>query len=220
MRRKLSARKERLYAVACCRSIWNLLPFEESRQAILAAERYAEGAARERELEAAHYEASWAIRERPGYRESAAQTAVNTAARKLLWECLNLAGPQFDPARTAAVAAGEHARELRRRPEEGSRAAAWAELKEQSRQCEILRDLVGDPFHPAVFQPHWVAWRDGTVRKMSEIVYDALAFDRLPILADALEDAGCTDAAILHHCRTGGEHVRGCWVIDALLGKS
>ena len=68
--------------------------------------------------------------------------------------------------------------------------------------------------------PSWLAWNDGAIRKMAQAIYDARAFDRLPLLADALEDAGCTDAAILSHCREPGEHVRGCWVVDLLLGKS
>ena len=66
----------------------------------------------------------------------------------------------------------------------------------------------------------WLAWNDGTIRKMAQVIYGDRAFDRLPLLADALEDAGCTDADILGHCRTPGEHVRGCWVVDLLLGKS
>jgi hypothetical protein len=57
------------------------------------------------------------------------------------------------------------------------------------------------------------------VLKLSRAIYDDRAFDRLPVLADALEDAGCTDRTILAHCRSGGEHVRGCWVVDLLLGK-
>ena len=52
------------------------------------------------------------------------------------------------------------------------------------------------------------------------MIDDDRAFDRLPVLADALQDAGCDNADILTHCRSGGEHVRGCWVLDLLLGKS
>ncbi len=55
---------------------------------------------------------------------------------------------------------------------------------------------------------------------LARSIYDDRAFDRLPVLADALEDAGCTDAAILDHCRGPGPHVRGCWVVDLILGKS
>jgi hypothetical protein len=67
--------------------------------------------------------------------------------------------------------------------------------------------------------PSWLAWNDGTVVKLAQGIYDDRAFDRLPVLADALEEAGCDDADILDHCRRPGEHVRGCWVVDLLLGK-
>ena len=60
----------------------------------------------------------------------------------------------------------------------------------------------------------------GDCRALAGAIYDERAFDRLPVLGDALEDAGCADAAILAHCRGPGEHVRGCWVVDLLLGKS
>ncbi len=75
-------------------------------------------------------------------------------------------------------------------------------------------------FRPTALSPSCMAWNDGAVRKMAQLIYDDRAFDRLPLLADALEDAGCTDADILDHCRGGAEHVRGCWVVDLLLGKS
>jgi hypothetical protein len=65
-----------------------------------------------------------------------------------------------------------------------------------------------------------LTWNDRCVGKLAQAIYDEQAFDRLPILADALEEAGCTDADILNHCRSGGEHVRGCWVVDLVLGKS
>ena len=84
----------------------------------------------------------------------------------------------------------------------------------------FIRDIVGNPFRPVAVSPTCLAWNDGTVRKIAQAIYDDRAFDRLPILADALEDAGCDDADILAHCRSGGEHVRGCWVVDLLLGKS
>ena len=82
------------------------------------------------------------------------------------------------------------------------------------------RDILAMPMRPVALPPAWLAWNDGAIRKLAQSIYDARAFDRLPLLADALEDAGCTDADILSHCRTPGEHVRGCWVVDLLLGKS
>jgi hypothetical protein len=79
-----------------------------------------------------------------------------------------------------------------------------------------LRDIFGNPFRPASLAP---AWRTPAALKLAEAIYDERAFDRLPILADALEEAGCNDADILTHCRGGGDHVRGCWVVDWILGK-
>lgn len=83
----------------------------------------------------------------------------------------------------------------------------------------VVREVVGNPFRPVTINPAWLAWNDGTVVKIAQTIYDERAFDRLPILADALEDAGCTDLSILRHCRNEGPHVRGCHVLDLLLGK-
>jgi hypothetical protein len=64
-----------------------------------------------------------------------------------------------------------------------------------------------------------LTWNGNTVTRLAESIVTDRAFDRLPILADALEDAGCDNADILAHCRGGGEHVRGCWVVDLVLSK-
>jgi hypothetical protein len=85
--------------------------------------------------------------------------------------------------------------------------------------CSLIREVVGNPFCPCAISIEWLAWNDGTVFKIAQAIYEDRAFDRMPILADALEDAGCADADMLRHCREPGEHVRGCWVIDLLLGK-
>jgi len=82
--------------------------------------------------------------------------------------------------------------------------------------CALLRDIFGNPFRAVIIDPQW---QSSTVTTFAQAIYDDRAFDRLPILADALEDAGCTDASILEHCRGGGVHARGCWVVDLLLGK-
>lgn len=90
----------------------------------------------------------------------------------------------------------------------------WDAIKEVG--PAILRDIIGNPFRPVTFDP---AWQTSTVTALAQAIYEEQAFDRLPILADALEDAGCTTADILGHCRGDGEHVRGCWVVDLVLGK-
>ncbi len=81
----------------------------------------------------------------------------------------------------------------------------------------MIRDIVGNPFRPVAVDP---AWLTDTAVGLARGIYDDRAFDRLPILADALQDAGCEDADILEHCRGDGPHVRGCWVVDLVLGKS
>jgi hypothetical protein len=86
--------------------------------------------------------------------------------------------------------------------------------------ANLLREMLGNPFRPVIVDPAWLTWNDGVVPKLAQVIYDERRFADLPILADALEDAGCADADILAHCRGGGEHVRGCWVVDLLLGKS
>jgi hypothetical protein len=86
-------------------------------------------------------------------------------------------------------------------------------------QTAILRDIFGNPFRPVSITPAWLMRNDGTAPKLAQAIYDERAFDRLPILADVLEEAGCTNADILNHCRQPSEHVRGCWVIDLILGK-
>ncbi len=69
--------------------------------------------------------------------------------------------------------------------------------------------------------PSWLAWNDGVVMKLARLIHEDLTFDHLPLLADALEDAGCADVAILSHCRDEpGRHTHYCWVVDLLLGKS
>ncbi|MBM4071279.1 MAG: hypothetical protein FJ271_20430 [Planctomycetes bacterium] len=84
----------------------------------------------------------------------------------------------------------------------------------------MLRCICGHAFGPlAGVSPSLLVWNDDTIPRLAHSIYDERAFDRLPILADALEAAGCTDAEILSHCRGPGPHVRGCWVVDLILGK-
>jgi hypothetical protein len=105
---------------------------------------------------------------------------------------------------------------------------AWDREKDEiEAQAAILRDLFGNPFHPIAISPVLVFWNDGIVRLLAQSAYDdrilpagTLDNTRLLILADALEEAGCTHEQILTHLRSGGDHYRGCWVIDLLLGKS
>src|SRR5262249_33691102 len=86
-------------------------------------------------------------------------------------------------------------------------------------QFALIRDLFGNSARRDTAAPFWLCRHDGLVTRLAQAIFDENAFDRLPILADALTDVGCTDADILNHCRQPGEHVRGCWLVDLLLGK-
>jgi hypothetical protein len=171
VRSRISDRKLRLFAVACCRRLWDQLD-EHGRHAAEVAERYADGAASVEDL-----------------REARLKIAAWTAESLTCW--INF--EESWPGHFQAFAAGA--------------------------ALDDLRDIAGNPFRPVTVPPEWRTWNDGMIVGMAQRIYDERAFERLPILADALEDAGCTDTAILKHCRQKGQHVRGCWVVDLILSK-
>jgi hypothetical protein len=195
LRGKASDRKSRLFACACCRRVWHLLTDKRSRTVIEVAERFADGLSPDDELAAARSGAHAAL----AFVNPEDLTAEDYAA-------LGAEAAAFPEAPRAA----------------GS--VAWAAQNcggqgENRSQSALLRDIFGNPFRPVAADPSWLAWNGGAVRNLARAIYDERAFDRLPVLADALEEAGCDNADVLGHCRGGGEHVRGCWVVDLLLGK-
>jgi hypothetical protein len=101
--------------------------------------------------------------------------------------------------------------------EEGSAAAPSSRL-ESLDAVDLLREIFGNPFRTVTVNPAWLAADGGAVAKRARAVYDQHRFDDMPLVADVLARVGCTDADILSHCRTPGVHVRGCWVLDVLLG--
>ena len=92
-----------------------------------------------------------------------------------------------------------------------------ADATNQQLGTASLSDIFGNPFRPVTFDP---SWRTEAVVVLARGMYESRDFAPMPVLADALEDAGCADADILAHCRGDGPHVRGCWVVDLVLGKS
>jgi len=90
--------------------------------------------------------------------------------------------------------------------------------EEEDHQLHLARDIFGNPFRPVAFDPRW---QTSTSIGIAQTMYESRDFGAMPILADALQDAGCEDDAILSHCRDPKQpHVRGCWVVDLVLGKS
>jgi hypothetical protein len=90
----------------------------------------------------------------------------------------------------------------------------------KAKQVALLRDIFGNPFRPpSPLDASVLTWSGGTVVTLARSIYQDRHFDDLPVLADALEEAGCTDAALLEHLRGPGPHVRGCWAVDLILAK-
>ncbi len=195
LRRRGSNRKLRLYACASCRRFWGLLGDKRSRRAVEVAEQYADGLVSYAKLKAGQGLA------RAVWQELASDH----------WDA-PWGTPEMWATRAAAQAAAAAGREAWQ--------AAWAVADEgQGGHPDTLRDVFGNPFRRVSLAPAWLAWEGGTVVKVAQTIYAERAFDRLPVLADALEEAGCADAELLRHCRQPGEHVRGCWVIDLLTGR-
>jgi hypothetical protein len=198
---KWSERKKRLFMCACCRRVWSELSDERSRRAIIAAEDYVEGTTSLEKLEAAGEAAlrvSAAYWEGGGFERSdprpLSDAAFNVTVSSDYWG----GAPLF-------VA-----------PDEIILRAVRNRRGEEVAQAAILREIIGNPFQPMAFSQEW---RTDTVLSLAQQMYDAREFSAMPILADALQDAGCEDAEILNHCRSGTVHVRGCWVVDLVLEK-
>jgi hypothetical protein len=203
---KVSGRRWRLMAAGCGRYVRHLLTDPRSGPAIDAAEAFADGVIDAQQLAAAHAEAVQAAQE---VLRAEAHAAASAAA----------AAESFHPMQAVWLAAWAL---VRSRVEDVSTQIVAREAAESAARKELaalLRDVAGNPFRAAAVEPAWTSWGDGTVKRLAEAAYGDRAFDRLPIIADALEDAGCSDPVILTHLRGTGPHVRGCWAVDLLLGR-
>lgn len=193
-----STRKKLLMYCGCCRVVWEHVTLECNRVAIETSERFADGLATLEELKA-----RWdATRFEPVVYHSWLLDALGPAKRDDSYRQLCPSSHEdneklnaFQPKRTNEFHRWVH--------------SGWAESG---------IDVFGHVLHPsAALLP---AWRTSDVLLLAQGIYDDYAFDRMPILADALQDAGCADEEILSHCRDSNRrHVRGCWVVDLVLGK-
>jgi hypothetical protein len=92
---------------------------------------------------------------------------------------------------------------------------------EQEAACALLRCVFGQPFQPVVLKlDSLLRWNGGAIGHLARVIYAEQRFSELPVLGDALEEAGCDDPVVLAHCRDAGVHIRGCWVIDQILNRS
>jgi hypothetical protein len=233
----MNERKLRLFLVGCCRRQWDLFVDPRCWQAVEVAESLADGLAAESERGAAEQSAltirkqvmeemlapsgagkthpgmttmltadaacvtCWAypdlIRQQIAYGRSPTYIPLHPRDRRIR--------ASYGPYKVAEAVAESLAQSLGVAGTQGQ-VYSDAEKTEQSAQADLLRCIVGNPFRPVSIN---LGWLTPTVTALAQTIYEERAFDRLPILADALEDAGCTDPTILEHCRGPGPHVRG-----------
>ena len=214
LRGKVSDRKLRLFAIACCRNIWDLVDDERSRLAVETSERYVEGLVGRAELARVHTLAKTVLDEEFEHFEEFCRSEdafAHSAARSA---AADTAAEPFQAYRVASQASTARVLATGSHVLEEMRAAKEAENRFQ---CNLLRDLFGNPFCPVTID---LGERGPEIVALAETIYDHCSFERLPELAQMLQDAGCRVDSVLNHCRRPSEHVRGCWVVDLLLGKS
>jgi hypothetical protein len=209
LRDKASDRKLRLFACACCRRVEKFLwSGKVGHEAILTAERHADGSATYEELETARQRVWRQLELYP-------QEPVYDAS---YWACV--VDAQQAAAMSARCAAGNSTLAVHRDAVDFDALCEKRRNEELAIQGQFLHDLFGPLLFRSVhLNPYCLAWNNGTVCRIAQTVYDNRAFDQLPVLADALEEAGCTSADLLAHLRGPGPHIRGCWAIDLPLGK-
>lgn len=223
-RRKNGRRQLRLFACACCRQLGNLLTDERSQQAIEVSEQHADGHVSKKELAEAESaaEAAKAVL-------GAALTGTPDSVHRAAWIA---SGAAVDVAGSGPVEVvvrlvlSQTGLTVRAATGEGNSvtASGLAALHElYRRQCALVRCIFGNPLRPwPPLPPGLLRWNDSLTKRLARAVYEegsrpgTLAHDRLAVLADALEEAGCTNQEILSHLREPSLHVRGCWVLDAL----
>ena len=211
---RASDRKLRLFACGYWRRCLPLLYLQEAdlrriEGAVEAAERHAEGLAPVAEMAPLR---RLGLGVAAGTGRSAAEGALQSVAQRMRWLSQAPWGYRqwvWTAEREWTAAEGLVVRQATEERRVAVRAI----------QLSLFRDLFGMS-RPAAADASWLAWNDGTVVKLAQAIHNDHRFGDLPILADALEDAGCTNAELLGHLRGPGPHVRGCWVVDLLLGKA
>jgi hypothetical protein len=200
---KASERKILLSFLACCRRMWHLLADRRIRNGIEVAEQYADGQADDKEMTAGLVAWGAWLYQGGQPRWIASYRSATTEIKMNIVYSLKM--------ETAIRVVGSRAKLL--------------ELG--SEQCALFREIIGNPFRHVSISPSVLTWNDVTMVRLAQAAYEerrlpagTLDTNRLRVLADALEEAGCTSDDVLGHLRGPGPHVRGCWVVDLCLGKS
>jgi hypothetical protein len=206
---KATKRRLRLLGCASLRRVAHLLIDDRARNAIGTAERFADGLASEAELKKARMAANRA--KYPDLNES----GLGNAGYYL--QCIACEIARADRVYRPAIVCDFAVSTVRESGSDRKKVRVAQVKRENVAQVEIVREIFGNPFRPVAFSP---AWRTGTALSLAQQMYESRDFGSMPILADALQDAGCDSEEILNHCRDANTtHVRGCWVVDLVLGK-
>ena len=192
---KMDARRMRLFACACCRQVWPVLRDARSRKAVRKLEEFADDLANTRLRRDAYNIANAAYSAMPYGRDGISAAACTAVCATYPDPFVCVLG-NFDAALSES---------------RGMNTAAIQQL-----EADLLRDIFGDLFRPITFASEW---RTETTVLLARRMYEKCDFSAMPILADALQDAGCDNDEVLNHCRADRVHARGCWVVDAVLGK-
>lgn len=217
LRGKASERRLRLFACACCRHIAHLFFSREQHRAVETAEKFADDLTRDTNL-AELYSTLDGLRPLAPENENSVRHQTAQFSYHAVINAISTSA-RYNDIGAGSYDLWENVKEV---ADSCARALAWAGkarpdfLAAIAMQSVLARDIFGNPFRPLPFDP---AWRTTTVVSLATAIYEERAFNRLPILSDALEDAGCTHADILNHCREPGEHARGCWLLDLILGR-
>jgi hypothetical protein len=200
----VSERKFRLFACNCVELVWRCQLQQEVPVPLEFAWGAADGSVGESEVEAV---APSPPRPRPGAEDRLAE-----------WHAARVLESAFRPKGRDAAAQVRHGAEAVavQVAQDNKQDTARASQASRTALAVFLRDIFGNPFRPVTFSP---SWRTDTARALAGQMYESRDFSAAPILADALQDAGCDCALVLDHCRGLGPHVRGCWVVDRVLGK-
>jgi hypothetical protein len=202
-------RKRRLLAVACCHRVMKWMP-AECLPAVELAERLAEGLVDE--------EARWAAFIAAGDSHDEQDNLPGSWAGYCAYRAVEQPSDYEQPSSWNNDAAAWVA-------QTAAQPASWINGKwdnevlaaERREIADLIRDIFGNPFRPLAIQASWLT---PDVVRRANVIYEERKFALLPILADDLEQADCHESTILSHCRQSGSHVRGCWVVDLVLGKN
>lgn len=206
-----SERKLRLFACACCYRLSTLIIDERVKNTLLIAEQFADGLVSDQERSNARKVA-----------QQASESKFVTSKPKLPKEKRRAVAAVYYAAARDAFEAAYNASDLAVDAliwnAGGHNHCDWRAIQQSEHSCQMstIRCIFGNPFRPVSIESAWLA---PNVVALAQAIYNERAFDRLPELANALVVVGCEDKQILGHCRSEGPHVRGCWVVDLMLGK-